>query len=41
MYAVIDVGSNTIRLVLYRIKDGELRQILSSKESGRTCRIYG
>lgn len=33
MYAVIDVGSNTIRLVLYRIKDGELRQILSSKES--------
>ena len=23
MYAVIDIGSNTIRLVLYRVVDGE------------------
>ena len=33
MYAVIDMGSNTVRLVLYRMVNGELRQVLSSKES--------
>ena len=33
MYAVIDIGSNTIRLVLYRMADGQPRQILSSKAS--------
>jgi exopolyphosphatase/guanosine-5'-triphosphate,3'-diphosphate pyrophosphatase len=32
MYAVIDIGSNTIRLVLYKREAGELRQVLSSKE---------
>ncbi len=33
MYAVIDIGSNTVRLVLYRLVSGEFRQVLSSKES--------
>ena len=33
MYAVIDIGSNTIRLVLYRVVDGEPRQVLSSKQA--------
>ena len=33
MYAVIDIGSNTIRLVLYRMAEGRPRQILSSKAS--------
>jgi exopolyphosphatase/guanosine-5'-triphosphate,3'-diphosphate pyrophosphatase len=33
MFAVIDIGSNTIRLVLYRIIDGEIRQLLNNKES--------
>lgn len=33
MYAVIDIGSNTIRLVLYKIIEGEPRQMLNSKES--------
>ena len=32
MYAVIDIGSNTVRLVLYKVIDGELRQMLNSKE---------
>ncbi|MBU5626942.1 phosphatase [Oscillibacter sp. MSJ-2] len=31
MYAVIDIGSNTIRLVLYRVVDGEIHQMLNSK----------
>ena len=33
MYAVIDIGSNTIRLVLYRVVDGEPRQMLNSKQA--------
>lgn len=33
MYAVIDIGSNTVRLVLYRVVDGEIRQMLNSKEA--------
>ena len=32
MYAVIDIGSNTIRMVLYKVVNGELRQMLNSKE---------
>lgn len=31
MYCVIDIGSNTIRLVVYTLEDGQLRQALSSK----------
>ena len=31
MYCVIDIGSNTIRLVIYTLEDGQLRQALSSK----------
>lgn len=33
MYAVIDIGSNTMRLVLYRLVDGEPRQMLNSKQA--------
>ena len=33
MYAVIDIGSNTVRMVLYRVVDGQLHQMLNSKES--------
>ena len=33
MYAVIDIGSNTIRLVLYQMEDGEPQQMLNSKRS--------
>lgn len=33
MYAVIDIGSNTIRLVLYKIIDGQLKQTLNNKEA--------
>ena len=33
MYAVIDIGSNTIRLVLYEMVDGEPQQMLNSKRS--------
>lgn len=31
LYCVIDIGSNTIRLVIYTLEDGQLRQALSSK----------
>ena len=31
MYAVIDIGSNTIRLVLYHIADGQPQPLLNSK----------
>lgn len=31
LYCVIDIGSNTIRLVVYTLEDGQLRQALSSK----------
>ena len=33
MYAVIDIGSNTMRLVLYKLVDGEPRQMLNSKQA--------
>ena len=32
MYAVIDIGSNSMRLVLYKLADGEPRQMLNSKQ---------
>ena len=32
MYAVIDIGSNSMRLVLYNLADGEPRQMLNSKQ---------
>ena len=31
MYGVIDIGSNTIRLVIYRVEDGEPKAILNNK----------
>ena len=31
LYCVIDIGSNTIRLVIYTLEDGQLRQALNSK----------
>ncbi len=33
MYAIIDVGSNTVRLNIYRLEYGQLTQILNRKES--------
>lgn len=33
LYSVIDIGSNTIRLVVYTLEDGRLRQALSSKST--------
>lgn len=33
MYAVIDIGSNTVRMVLYKLIDGEFRQMLGKKKS--------
>ena len=41
MYAVIDIGSNTIRLVLYEMIDGEPRQMLNSKESAGLAGYIG
>ena len=35
MYAVIDIGSNTIRMVLYKVVNGELRQMLAWKAEER------
>lgn len=31
MYAIIDIGSNTIRMVLYKVIDNEIQQMLNSK----------
>lgn len=31
MYAIIDIGSNTIRMVLYKVINGEIQQMLNSK----------
>lgn len=31
MYAVIDIGSNTIRLVIYKIVDGKIKPMLNNK----------
>ena len=31
MYAVIDIGSNTIRLVLYKIENNQIRSLLNKK----------
>ena len=31
MYCVIDIGSNTIRLVIYRVEDGRIKPILNNK----------
>ena len=31
MYCVIDIGSNTIRLVVYRVDDGKIKAILNTK----------
>lgn len=33
MYGVIDIGSNTIRLVIYAVENGSLRRVLSKKSS--------
>lgn len=38
MYCVIDVGSNTIRLVIFRVEDGVIRPILNNK---RTAGLAG
>ena len=31
LYCVIDIGSNTIRLVVYRVDDGKIKAILNNK----------
>ena len=31
MYAIIDIGSNTIRMVLYKVINNEIQQMLNSK----------
>ncbi len=33
MYGVIDIGSNTIRLVIYKVEDGEIKPMLNKKEA--------
>ena len=33
MYAIVDVGSNTVRLNIYRLEYGQLTQVLNRKES--------
>lgn len=33
MYGVIDIGSNTIRLVIYAVESGSLRRVLTKKSS--------
>ena len=33
MYAVIDIGSNTIRLVLYKIENNQINRSFASKDS--------
>lgn len=33
MYSVIDIGSNTIRLVIYKVKNGEVKNLISKKVS--------
>ncbi len=37
MYAVIDIGSNTIRLVLYKLVGGIPQSALSSKQAALLC----
>ena len=36
LYSVIDIGSNTIRLVIYTLENGQLNQALSSKAASPT-----
>ena len=31
MYCVIDIGSNTIRLVIYRVEDNAIKPMLNNK----------
>ena len=31
MYGIVDIGSNTIRMVLYKVIDNEIQQMLNSK----------
>lgn len=33
MYSVIDIGSNTIRLVIYQVQDGQIRPMLNNKRA--------
>ena len=32
MYAVVDIGSNTMRLVIYKVEGGRPRALLNKKE---------
>ena len=34
LHGVVDIGSNTIRLSVYRVEDGQIRRLLHTKEMG-------
>ena len=39
MYCVIDIGSNTIRLVVYRVENNTIKLMLNKKYSVKICRF--
>lgn len=32
-YAIVDIGSNTIRLIVYQVEDGKIQRVLSEKQT--------
>lgn len=40
-YSVIDIGSNSIRLTVYKVKNGNFKILFKDKKMGRSCRIRG
>ena len=39
MYGIVDIGSNTMRLVIYKVEGGKPR-VLLNKKNGRISIIY-
>ena len=38
LYCVIDIGSNTVRLVIYQLREGVLQPILNNKVAAWTSK---
>ena len=36
MHTIVDVGSNTVRMNVYDVKDGKLKLLFSKKETVKT-----
>ena len=41
MYGLIDIGSNTIRLALYTVKEGQIKMVLSKKNTASLASLIG